>query len=47
MLRSVERLIIDASEQPIRPIFEAQAVQEEPFNHTSYFIQVHPGGRAF
>jgi hypothetical protein len=46
MLRSVEWLITDVSEQPICPIFGAQAVQEESFNLTPHFAQVHPGGRA-
>jgi len=46
MLRSVEWLITSVSEQLICPIFEAQAVQGEPFNLTSYFLQVQPGGRA-
>lgn len=45
MLRTVEWLITDVSEQPICPIFEVQAVQEEPFNLTSYFVQAHPSGR--
>lgn len=46
MLRSVELLITVVSEQPICPIFEAQAVQEEPFNLTSHSVQAQPGGRA-